>query len=157
MNAHRPAVQRTTCAQASGGGHRCSSAAGVELVFREFVTQNVLYLDHVLKLPLESFPFKRQPGVAQRQIRAFAELDFIAKAENIVLIGPTGVGKTGLATGLLLKALQNGYRGLFLRAQDLFDEVARRSRLVTRWAMSGLSTSFYPAIRARRIHSIIAG
>ena len=35
---------------------------------------------------LESFPFKRQPGVAQRQIRAFAELDFIAKAENIVFI-----------------------------------------------------------------------
>ncbi len=72
---------------------------------------------------LESFPFKRQPGVAQRQIRAFAELDFVAKAENIVFIGPTGVGKTGLATGLLLKALQNGHRGLFLRAQDLFDEM----------------------------------
>jgi DNA replication protein DnaC len=72
---------------------------------------------------LESFPFKRQPGVSQRQIRAFTDLDFIAKAENIVFIGPTGVGKTGLATGLLLKALQNGYRGLFLRAQDLFDQM----------------------------------
>jgi DNA replication protein DnaC len=72
---------------------------------------------------LESFPFKRQPGVSQRQIRAFAELDFIAKAENIVFIGSTGVGKTGLAIGLLLKALQNGYRGLFLRAQELFDQM----------------------------------
>lgn len=72
---------------------------------------------------LESFPFKRQPGVSQRQIRAFAELDFIAKAENIVFIGPTGVGKTGIASGLLLKALQNGHRGIFLRAQDLFDEM----------------------------------
>jgi DNA replication protein DnaC len=72
---------------------------------------------------LESFPFKRQPGVSQRQIRGFAELDFIAKAENIVFIGPTGVGKTGIACGLLLKALQNGHRGLFLRAQDLFDEM----------------------------------
>ena len=72
---------------------------------------------------LESFPFKRQPGVSQRQIRTFAELDFIAKAENIVFIGPTGVGKTGIACGLLLKALQNGHRGLFLRAQDLFDEM----------------------------------
>jgi DNA replication protein DnaC len=72
---------------------------------------------------LESFPFKKQPGVSQRQIRAFAELDFIAKAENIVFIGPTGVGKTGLASGLLLKALQNGHRGIFLRAQDLFDEM----------------------------------
>jgi DNA replication protein DnaC len=72
---------------------------------------------------LESFPFKRQPGVAAKQIRALAELDFIAKAENLVFIGPTGVGKTGLASGLLLKALQNGHRGLFIRAQDLFDEM----------------------------------
>ena len=72
---------------------------------------------------LESFPFKRQTGVNPKQIRAFAELDFIAKAENIVFIGPTGVGKTGIASGLLLKALQNGHRGIFLRAQDLFDEM----------------------------------
>lgn len=89
---------------------------------------------------LESFPWKRQPGVSQKQLRGFAELDFIPKAENIVFVGPTGVGKTGLATGLLLKALQNGYRGLFLRAQDLFDEMyaslADRSsrKLLTRLA-----------------------
>jgi DNA replication protein DnaC len=36
---------------------------------------------------LESFPFKMQKGVKERQIRAFAELDFIPKAENIVFIG----------------------------------------------------------------------
>ena len=72
---------------------------------------------------LESFPFKRQPGVNQRQIRTFAELEFVPRAENIVFIGPPGVGKTGLASGLLLKALQNGHRGMFVRAQDLFDEM----------------------------------
>lgn len=72
---------------------------------------------------LESFPFKIQTGVSQRDIRTFAELDFIPKAENLVFIGPTGVGKSGLACGLLLKALQNGHRGLFVRAQDLFDEM----------------------------------
>jgi DNA replication protein DnaC len=72
---------------------------------------------------LESFPFKRQPGVSRRQIRGFASLDFVARAENIIFIGDTAVGKSGLATGLLLKALQNGYRGLFLKAQDLFDEM----------------------------------
>jgi DNA replication protein DnaC len=72
---------------------------------------------------IESFPFKRQPGVPARQIRTFAELDFIPKAENIVFIGQTGVGKTGLASGILLKALQNGHRGLFVKAQDLFDEM----------------------------------
>jgi DNA replication protein DnaC len=72
---------------------------------------------------LESFPFKRQPGVNPKQIRALAELEFVAKAENIVLVGQTGVGKTGIASGLLLKAIQNGYRGRFIRAQDLFDEM----------------------------------
>ena len=72
---------------------------------------------------LETFPYAKQPGVNRRQIRSFAELDFIPKAENIVFIGPTGVGKSGLASGLLLKAIQNGHRGRFVRAQDLFDEM----------------------------------
>ena len=72
---------------------------------------------------LETFPFARQPGVNRKQIRGFAELEFIAKAENIVLVGKTGRGKTGLACGLLLKALENGYRCQFVKAQDLFDEM----------------------------------
>ena len=72
---------------------------------------------------LESFPWKRQPGISRKRMRDFASLDFMGKAENLVFVGPTGVGKTGLASGLLLKALQNGYRGVFLRAQDLFDEM----------------------------------
>jgi DNA replication protein DnaC len=72
---------------------------------------------------LETFPFKIQTGVDRRQIRTLAELDFIPKAENLVFMGPTGVGKTGLAVSLLFKALQNGHRGQFIRAQDLFDEM----------------------------------
>ena len=72
---------------------------------------------------LETFPFARQPGVNRKQMRAFAELEFVPKAENIVFIGPTGVGKTGLACGILLKALENGCRCQFIRAQDLFDEM----------------------------------
>lgn len=79
------------------------------------------------KLPetwtLETFPFKLQSGVKERQIRAFAQLEFIPKAENIVFIGETGVGKTGLMSALVLKAVQNGYRALFIKAQDLFDEM----------------------------------
>lgn len=40
---------------------------------------------------LESFPFKQQPGVSRRQILQLAELEFIPKAVNLVLIGKTGV------------------------------------------------------------------
>jgi len=47
----------------------------------------------------------------------------IPTATNIVFIGPASVGKSGLATGLLLKAFQNGYRALFVKAQDLFDDL----------------------------------
>jgi DNA replication protein DnaC len=72
---------------------------------------------------LETFPFDVQTGVHAPTIRQLAELDFIAKRENIVFIGATGVGKTGLASAILLKALENGYRGLFVKAQDLFDEM----------------------------------
>ena len=72
---------------------------------------------------LDTFPFARQPGVNRKQIRTFAELEFIDKKENIVFIGPTGVGKTGLASGILLKALENGYRCQFVKAQDLFDDM----------------------------------
>jgi DNA replication protein DnaC len=72
---------------------------------------------------LETFPFSKQPGVNKRQIRSLADLEFIPKAENIVFIGKSSMGKTGLASALLLKALENGYRGQFIRAQDLFDEM----------------------------------
>jgi len=75
------------------------------------------------KWSLETFPFKRQPGVSQRTIRQLAQLDFIQNATNIVFSGKTGVGKTGLASALLMKAMENGHRGLFIKAQDLFDEL----------------------------------
>jgi DNA replication protein DnaC len=72
---------------------------------------------------LDTFPFARQPSVNRKQIRTFAELDFVTKKENIVFVGPTGVGKTGLASGILLKAIENGYRCQFVKAQDLFDDM----------------------------------
>ena len=63
-----------------------------------------------------------QPSVNPKQTRALADLELVAKAENLIFIGPTGVGKTG-ASGLLLKAIQNGYCARFIRAQGLFDEM----------------------------------
>jgi len=47
---------------------------------------------------LESFPWARQPGVNRKQMRTFAELDFVAKHENLVFTGPDrrGQNRTGL-------------------------------------------------------------
>lgn len=72
---------------------------------------------------LETFPFDKQPAVNAAVVRQLAELGFIERHENLVFMGPTGVGKTGLASAILLKALENGYRGRFVKAQDLFDEM----------------------------------
>lgn len=72
---------------------------------------------------LETFPYERQPSVNKAQIQALAGLDFVQRAENLVFIGPTGTGKSGLASGLLRQALLNGYRARFYHAQDLLDEL----------------------------------
>jgi DNA replication protein DnaC len=72
---------------------------------------------------LRTFPFDKQPGISKPQIQALAELSFIERAENIVFIGSPGTGKSGLASGLLRKALLAGYRGRFYNTQDLLDEL----------------------------------
>jgi DNA replication protein DnaC len=96
----------------------------------EYQHQQVRFLEYRIdraNLPerwsLETFPWQEQPSINKSQIEQLAELDFIARAANLVFIGNTGVGKTGLASAILLKALQHGYRGLFIKAQDLFDEM----------------------------------
>jgi DNA replication protein DnaC len=87
---------------------------------------------------LESFPFERQPGLSKSHIHTLAGLDFLRRAENLLLIGPPGTGKTGIAIGLLREACLNGYPGRFYNAQVLLDELyaslADRStpRLLTR-------------------------
>src|SRR5215469_11673227 len=72
---------------------------------------------------LDSFPFDRQPGVNKAQIKSLADLEFLRRADNVLLVGPPGTGKTGLAIGLLREACLNGYRGRFYSAQALLDEL----------------------------------
>lgn len=100
------------------------------LLREEHDNQQARFLEHRIrraKLPerwtLSTFPWRKQKSVKRRTIEQLAELDFIGRAANIVFIGDTGVGKTGLASAILLKALEAGYRGLFIQAQELFDEL----------------------------------
>ena len=72
---------------------------------------------------LDTFPFDKQPAVNKSQIMSLAKLDFIQRNENIIFIGPTGSGKTGLAIGILNLALINGYRCRFYNAQELLDDL----------------------------------
>jgi DNA replication protein DnaC len=72
---------------------------------------------------LDTFPFERQPGINKGQINTLAGLDFVRRADNVLLIGPPGTGKTGIALGLLREACLNGYSGRFYNAQALLDEL----------------------------------
>lgn len=89
--------------------------------------QRLAYRLAQAKLPwrwtLESFPFARQPGIDRAQIRALAGLDFLRRQENILLIGPPGTGKTGIALALLREACLNGHAARFYNAQALLDEL----------------------------------
>ena len=72
---------------------------------------------------IDTFPFERQSGVNKAQVMGLADLEFVRRSDNLVLIGGPGTGKTGIALGLLRQACMNGWRGRFYNAQTLFDEL----------------------------------
>jgi len=74
---------------------------------------------------LESFDFKYQPSIDEKQIRELATCRFIEHGDSIVLLGPPGVGKTHLAVALGLKAIEDGYRVLFASATALIAALAK--------------------------------
>lgn len=102
----------------------------VELLEAEYRYQQERRLEGRIKrakLPwpwtLDTFPFKDQPGINKTQIMGLAKLTFIERKENIIFIGKTGTGKSGIAMSLLRLALLKGYSGRFYNAQDMLDEL----------------------------------
>lgn len=75
-------------------------------------------------LEIETFPFTRQPKLNRKRIMAlYDSFDYMAKKQNIVWLGPTGCGKTGLATSFLLQAIDRGHRGFFIPFANLVAEL----------------------------------
>lgn len=74
---------------------------------------------------LESFDFKFQPSIQPKVVRELAKSRFIADADNVLLLGPPGVGKTHLAVALGLKACTMGYRTLFIPATTMLQNLVR--------------------------------
>jgi len=70
-------------------------------------------------LTLDGYDFKQQPSIDRRQIIDLAELGFLDRCEAVLLMGPSGVGKSHLATALGVKACENGYRVEYHRGPDL--------------------------------------
>lgn len=74
---------------------------------------------------LESFDFKFQPSIDPKVIKDLATCRFIADTDNVLLLGPPGVGKTHLAVGLGMKACALGYRTAFTTAAGLIATLMR--------------------------------
>jgi DNA replication protein DnaC len=68
---------------------------------------------------LEQFDFEFQPSLDRRQVRELAGMSFVERAHNVIILGPPGVGKTHLAIGLGMKAVEAGYSVLFLTLESL--------------------------------------
>lgn len=75
------------------------------------------------KLPyiktLDTFDFEFQPSANQRKINELKTLNFVERSENVIFLGPPGVGKTHLAVGLAIEAMKKGCTAYFLSAHEL--------------------------------------
>jgi DNA replication protein DnaC len=74
---------------------------------------------------LEEFDFSFQPSIDKRQIEELATMRFVDSAENIVFLGPPGVGKTHLATALGLLAAQNRFSTYYINCHNLIEQLKR--------------------------------
>ena len=75
-------------------------------------------------LAMETFPFARQPKLNKKKILSIYDaFDFVEKSQNIIWVGPTGCGKTGLATSFLVQAIHHGYKGRYVLFPELVDEL----------------------------------
>lgn len=87
---------------------------------------------------LESFDFSFQPSIKREQIESLHELGFVDRKENIVLLGPPGVGKTHLAISLAIASAQRGRRVYYGTLVDLIsslEQAQAAGRLAQRLAV----------------------
>ncbi|MBU6461070.1 MAG: IS21-like element helper ATPase IstB [Proteobacteria bacterium] len=73
---------------------------------------------------LESYDFNFASGVPKGLVQELGSLSFIARSENVVFLGPSGVGKTHLAIALGYRAIMAGIKTRFIAAADLMLQLA---------------------------------
>lgn len=80
------------------------------------------------KKTLEEFDFSFQPSIDKKTITSLAGMKFVHNCENVVFLGPPGVGKTHLAIALGLIGIKNGLTVYFTTAADLMDILREKMR-----------------------------
>lgn len=77
-----------------------------------------------LTATIEDVDYRHPRGLDKSLVLALAGCRWIREHHNVIVTGPTGVGKSYLACALAHKACREGFRALYLRAPRLFDDLA---------------------------------
>lgn len=77
---------------------------------------------------LEQFDFDAAPGVPKERMHELSGMAFIERRENVILLGPNGVGKSHLAIALGVRATERGYKVRFITAADLILQLEKARR-----------------------------
>jgi len=72
---------------------------------------------------LSDFDFPFQPSIDRQQIASLFDLTFLSRHENVLLLGPPGVGKTHLAVALAVKCCQAGQTIYYTTMADLIEKL----------------------------------
>lgn len=81
-----------------------------------------------IRKTLDEFDYKQQPSVDPNVIRDLRTLRFLHDNDNVLLLGPPGVGKTHIALGLGLEALEAGFQVYYANTTSLIEQLKRASR-----------------------------
>lgn len=71
--------------------------------------------------PLTEIDYSFNPSLDKNRIDELGRLHFLERHENIIIMGPPGVGKSMIATGIGINACNKGYKVLFVNAKELID------------------------------------
>ena len=73
---------------------------------------------------IETFPFSKQPKLNHKMIMAlYDSMEYMTAKRNIIWLGPTGCGKTSLASSFLRHAIRRGYTGFYVLFAELVNEL----------------------------------
>lgn len=104
-------------------------------ILYELTTKELEYRDDrasQIQITVSAFPFKKeisdfdfnyQPSINKSEILELNTLGFIDRHENILLLGPSGVGKTHLAVSIGITAAKKRYSVYFISCHDLITQL----------------------------------
>jgi DNA replication protein DnaC len=117
-----------------------------EIIARENrrVARNLRSAKLKVQATIEDIDFRRPRGLDRAQVLSLANAHFVEHHQAILIVGPTGCGKTYLGCAFAHAAIRKGHTAFYQRAPRMFDELSiaradgRLARLMASWARIGV-------------------